>query len=249
MIKSFLTIIIMLLAQVISAQATLKITLSNCKTDMADSSYSLNIYKDSSFFKSIQVIYRDGAYDTALYNLDIGTYTIENKSYFGDTLIDTVKIIKDTSYWTFICTDEIRDYSKAYTKLIDSLTRNKQLLIEFQSYGCFHWESQKLKIFKKADSYFATLYPEIKKRENKAAKGNIQTRQLSASHLKLLYEFQLMAYVHASGYSGGTEIVFCTFKYKSDVVKLVLGNDISTVKKLFRNFVKQVYGTKHTPKA
>lgn len=233
------------MAQAISAQSTLKITLWNCKTDVADSSFLLNIYKDNSFFKAIDVTPKDGGYDdTSLYNLDKGAYTIESKSYFGDTFIDTVKVIKDSSYQVFICTDEIRDYTKAYKDIVDSLKKNNGITIEVASYGCFHHEFQKLRVFRKGNDYSAMLYPEIQQTERKIVKGSIKTKKLSETQLKLLYEFQLMSYMHASSFPISTEMTTCTFKYKTGLVKIFFGEDTKTIRNLFKKLIREIYGNK-----
>jgi hypothetical protein len=239
--KLLVTINFLFLAQIISAQSTLNINLWNCKTDAIDSIYSLNVFKDNNYFKTIS-LNEKSKFDTTLQDVDKGIYTIEYKSYFGETLFDTVKIIKDTAYWAFICIDEIKDYENQFKKITDSITINKQIVIEFESYGCFHWELQKLKVFKKGSHYFATLYPEIKRREKRVTKGIPQTKQLSELQIRLLCEFQLQSYIHASGFAGGTEFVSCNFKYKNSSVKVINGADTQAVRKLVKNLLKNIYG-------
>lgn len=238
--RYFITITFLFIYSIVLSQSTLDITVWNCKTEKLDSVYYLKIYKDNNLFKDLRLC-EDNKYDTIIANLEKGVYIIEYKSFFNEILFDTTEIKKDTSYATYLCIDEIKDYSIIYKGIIDSISNNKEIIIELESYGCFHWEMQQLKIFKKDNQYFATLYPEIKAGKKARKKGKKKTVQLSKEQLEDLAELQLLSYLHASGFAGGTDIVAYIYKYKNNTIKVINGGDARKARERFYNFIKNIY--------
>jgi len=110
--------------------------------------------------------------------------------------------------------------------------------IEFESYGCYHWEVQKLKVFKKDNQYFSTLYLTKKIREHRTEKVSKKTIKLTDKQLDLISSFQFDTYKNATGYPGSTEITYYTFKYKKNQLKFV---DSQEARDRFKSLVKTLY--------
>jgi hypothetical protein len=217
--KSLLTIIFSFYCFVTTAGSTLNLNIFPCKTQDSDTAYTIQILRNGEFYKNIILSYSSN-FDTSLSNIEKGIYIFKFKNLYKQQVADTLIISKDTLYRKSFCPDEYI-FDKTFKGYIDSLKNSEFFLIEFESYGCFHWEKQKLKVFKHDNQFFSTLYPANKVRENRSEKAKIKTAKLSNTQIDLISNFQYDTYKNATGYPGSTEITYYEFKYKNDQLKFV----------------------------
>ena len=234
--KSLLTILFSFYCFVATAGSTLKLNIFPCKTQNSDTAYSVQIFRNGEFYKNIILTYTNN-FDTTLSNIEKGIYSFRFTNLYKQQIFDTLNISKDTIYWKSFCPDDYI-FDKPFKGYVDSLKNSEFFIIEFESYGCFHWEKQKLKVFKKDNHIFSTLYPAKKIRENRNVKTNIKTVKLTASQVDSISNFQYDTYKNATGFPGSTEITYYSFKYKSDELKFV---DCEESRERFKHLVLTLY--------
>jgi hypothetical protein len=221
---------------VATASSTLNLSIYSCKTQTADTAYDVQVFKDGEFYKNIHLSYFS-QFDTTLSDIQRGVYFFKFANIYNQLITDTLVISKDTVYWKSLCSD---DYilNSPFRGHVDSLKNTDFFSIEFESYGCYHWEVQKLKVFKKDNQYFSTLYPTKKIREHRTEKVITKTIKLTDKQLDLISSFQFDTYKNATGYPGSTEITYYTFKYKKNQLKFV---DSQEARDRFESLVKILY--------
>lgn len=218
------------------AGSTLNLSIFPCKTQSSDTAYTIQIFRNGEFYKDIHLSYSSN-FDTTLSNIEKGIYFFRFTNLYKQQIADTLIITKDTIYWKSFCPDDYI-FAKPFKGYVDSLKNSEFFFIEFESYGCFHWETQKLKVFKKENQFFSTLYPTKKVRENRTLKTNIKTVKLTTSQVDSISNFQYDTYKNATGFPGSTEITYYSFKYKNGEIKFV---DREESRERFKHLVKTLY--------
>ena len=219
-----------------TASSTLNLNIFPCKTQNSDTAYTIQIFRNGEFYKNIILSYSSN-FDATLSNIEKGIYYFKFTNLYKQQIADTLIISKDTLYWKSFCPDNYI-FDKPFKGYVDSLKKSEFFFIEFESYGCFNWETQKLKVFKKDNQFFSTLYPTKKVRENRKVKTNIKTVKLTASQVDSISNFQYETYKNATGFPGSTEITYYSFKYKNEKLKFV---DCEESRERFKNLVKTLY--------
>jgi hypothetical protein len=166
--KSLLTILFLVYSFAASAGSTLNISMFSCKTEGSDTAYDIQIYKDGEFVKDIHLSFYSN-FETTLSNIEKGIYCFKFTNIYKQQITDSLVISRDTLYWKFLCSDDYI-FERPFRGYVDSLKNTESFFIEFQSYGCYHWEMQKIKVFKEDNQYFSTLYPEKKSEKTELKK-------------------------------------------------------------------------------
>jgi hypothetical protein len=135
--------------------------------------------------------------------------------------------------------DKTFQLDSVYDTYIDSLKDSESFYISFESQACKHWTLQTLKIVKKGNEYFSSLYPRKLIREHKREKGRIRTIKLTERQIQRIRNFQLETYKYDSGYLGGTTTTYSTFKYKRNLLKFT---DSQEARERFRILLERLYG-------
>ena len=234
--KFLLTILLSFYFFVATAGSTLNLDIFPCKTQNSDTAYTIQIFRNGEFYKNIILTYSSN-FDTTLSNIEKGIYSFKFTNLYKQQINDTLTISKDTLYWKSFCPDDYK-FDKPFNGYVDSLKNSEFFFIEFESYGCFHWETQKLKVFKKDNHFFSTLYPTKKVRENRNLKTNTKTVKLTASQVDSISNFQYDTYKNATGFPGSTEITYYSFKYKNEELKFV---DCEKSRERFKHLVMTLY--------
>lgn len=234
--KSLLTIIFWFYCFVATAGSTLKLNIFPCKTHSSDTAYDIQIFRNGEFYKDIHLS-NSSNFDTTLSNIEKGIYCFKFTNLYKQQITDTLLISKDTLYWKTFCPDDYV-FDGPFRGYVDSLKNSEFFLIEFESYGCFHWEIQKLKVYKKGNQYFSTLYPVKKIREHKIQKVIAKTIKLTERQLAAITNFQFDTFKNATGPPWSTEITYYTFTYKIGQLKF---GDSQEARKRFKNLVADLY--------
>lgn len=234
--KSLLTILFSLYCFVSNAGSTLNLSIYSCKTQTDDTAYDVQVFKDGEFYKTIHLSFFS-QFDTTLSDIQKGVYFFKFANIYNQPIVDTLIISKDTVYWKSLCSDDFI-FDGTFRGHIDSLKNTESFVIEFESYGCRHWEFQKLKVFKKDNQYFSKLYPTKKIREHRTEKGTQKTIKLTDKYLDLISMFQIDTYKNATGYPSSTEITYYTFKYKKSQLRFI---DSYEARDRFKNLVQTLY--------
>lgn len=234
--KYLLAILLSFYCFLATAGSTINLSINSCKTQTADTAYTIQIFKDDEFYKTIQLSFINH-FNTTLTDIQKGVYFIKFDNIYNQSIIDTLIISKDTIYSKFLCSDDFL-FDRPFRGYVDSLKNSESFTIEFESYGCYHWEIQKLKVFKRDNQYFATLYPVKKIREHRTEKEIAKTIKLTDKKLDLICDFQFDTYKNATGYPASTEITYYTFKYKKNQLKFI---DSQEARDRFKNLVAGLY--------
>ncbi len=234
--KPLLIILFSFYCFVATAGSTLSLNIFPCKTENSDTAYTIHIFRNGEFYKDIQLSYA-GNFDTTLSNIEKGIYSFTFINLYEQQIADTLIISKDTLYRKSFCPDDYI-FDRPFKGYVDSLENSEFFLIEFESYGCFHWERQKLKVLKKDNQYFSMLYPAKKVREHRTEKAYIKTVKLTDTQVRLISNFQYETYKNATGYPGSTEITYYEFKYRNGKLKFV---DSQESRERFKNLIIALY--------
>ena len=216
--KTLITIAFLAIAYFAAAGSTLQLTISACKTDSLDSYYIIKMYKDGIFIQNVLLSERN-KYDTTLTNLNKGIYSFEFTNIFKKVLLDSIQISKDTLYWKPLCSDDFMSSKDSFNGYIDSLNNTEPFYIDFESVGCYHNEIQTLRVYKKENEYFSTLYPLKNRMESKFVKPKVKTVKLTESKIENLKAFQFDVYQNTVGYPFSTEITYYTFRFKKAQIR------------------------------
>lgn len=147
----------------------------------------VSIYKENELLlrcHDVNALLDMGVGGNAIYlrNIDTGNYRIEYTTIFNRTISQTIRVAEDSAYWEFIYLDEYKDSLETFKSFLGTLKENESMTFTFESYGCFHWEEQDIKISMHNGSYIATLYPETLIR-NSHTRGKKITKKLSESDI------------------------------------------------------------------
>ena len=243
--KSISITLTFILSGLFSNAATLNIDIFNCKTDPS-SYYEIKVYKDNSYLTTLHLDYLKKL-DTTLLNLDLGTYYFEFETIFKTTVSDTLELKKDTLYNKSICVDDIKYLPPTFKTYLDSLKDDQFFYINFETYGCFHWELTKLKVSKSKSSYYATLYPTKKVREHYTVSGKPKTRKLNDSISKQIKEFEEFMdddFSSAKVLANMFEIAPVINSIKDGLIPAdaISGTTLLLVKEKFKIFLEDIFG-------
>ncbi len=219
--KVYLTLFLFLFfAKCTEGKASLTLMLSSCKTDSIKSFYSVNIYKDGTYFKTIE-LNANNNYDTTIIDLSFGVYNFVFTNIFSQQVIDTIKIFKDSSYSKYFCSDNFLNIDRTFRGYIDSLSDKEFFSIEFESSGCYHSDLKKIKILKVGNDYFATIYPTKDLMNGKTERRKKRTVILNKEKFEALTAFEVETFNNATGVSGSTETTYYTFVYKKVKLRFI----------------------------
>lgn len=215
--------------------STINISIFPCQTENADTFYTIAIFKDGQFLKTIGLSRRSN-FDTTLVSIESGFYLFQFNNLYRQKTSDTLRVTKDTVYWKTICPDRY-NFDLPFKSFIDSLKNFDTFTIQFESYGCYHWEKQTLKVYKSDNLYYAILSPVEKIRDDKIL-GRRRKIRLTEKQVRLISDFQEDTYKNATGYPGNTEITYYTFVFSGYEIKFV---DSQEAGERFKTLINSLY--------
>ena len=217
-------------------QASLRVNVLYCKSEEKDTIHLIKIFKSDSLYQTLSL--KSNQLDTTLKNLNLGLYRFKYTSIFNEFLSDSILLTKDSLYWKPLCLDDFKNTNNSFRGYIDSLKNNEFFSIEYEAYGCFHWESQKIKIFKRNGQTFSTLYTTKHYREKIIEQAKPITIQLTPDKVIAFLNFQGDIYKNATGFPFSTEMTFYTVVFHDRVLKFT---DAEEGRERFHILKKKVY--------
>lgn len=148
----FITALYLLIISFSHAQATLEITIKDCREKNSWPYLSeLKLYKNDTLYQSLEPKHEN---KMIIRNLTNGLYRIDYPSIFKKTESKVVDITNNNVYSTELCTDYINYELETYIPFIDRLHEGESYSIEAESMGCFHHISQSMSIENKSGNFY-----------------------------------------------------------------------------------------------
>jgi hypothetical protein len=163
----------------------------------------VKLFKNDTFVKSDTIKFsREAKFE----NLPYGKYTVKFKTIYNRK--DSIEFeIESKNQEITLCIDTI-DYRLTKSDLlIDKLKPNESLKIDFETFGCFHFEKSRLEITRKDDQYLAKLD------KNESVLSNAQ--------LELIREFEIELQEIQTGWCTTSDTYNLTIKGYSESMKLI----------------------------
>lgn len=184
-------------------------SLSRIQKSIGNEHLRISVYKDNELLVRCNDVYdllHMGLYGDVIYlrNIDTGAYRIEYTTILNRTVSETISVVKDSTYWKYIRLDHYEDSLETFKSFLGTLKENESMTFAFESYGCYHWEEQNIKISRVNGKYIATLYPEKLVRNNRS-RGKKITKTLSERDIEAFRYYEGYILARSNGGGGSTE--------------------------------------------
>jgi hypothetical protein len=205
--------LLLLLPALAFAKPGLNIRMQFCGvTSSADTSFRIKLYKDNILLHTVNLSYNG---DTTLRGLDTGVYRLEYATLLQRRVSQTVRVLEDKIYEELLLAYQYEPAKETFKGFIDGLGENESLVFSFESYGCYHWETQDIKLSRVNGKYVATLYPEKRIREKKD-RGRKMTKTLTSEELGAFQYFEEVILTNNTGDGGSSELTSCRIELKGN---------------------------------
>jgi len=236
--KQSVILILLFIPTLLLARPSLTISLLVDKAqNSVDTSFQVKVYKGDRLLHDLTIpLFEKKTFD----DVDTGSYRIEYMTIFKRLISQTLQITRDEEYYELLYLDSFDRVKDVRKSFVSSLQDGKSMKISFEAYGCYHWETQGIKITLMNGKYVATLYPEKLVRDKKK-KGKTIIKSLTQQGVASIEELEHFILTNALPGGGSNETT--SFKFEVNGIVWVFNLDEES-RKPFYKLRETVFGQK-----